>query len=73
MWCDWEKRNAKKIFGGKHERKEPLGRAEHKLEDDIKMDLKAIGQGGMDLFVWRRIEKNCSCCELNNKPLGFIL
>lgn len=56
MWRDWEKRNAKKIFVGKHERKRPLGRAEHKLEDDIKRNLKAIGQEGMDLFVWCRIE-----------------
>ena len=50
MWHDWEKRNAKKIFVGKRERKRPLGRAEHKLEDDIKMNLKAVGQEGMDLL-----------------------
>ena len=67
-----EKRNAKKIFVGKHERKRPLGRPEHKLEDDIEMTLKAVGQEGMDLFIWHRLELSCGCCELNNKPLDFI-
>ena len=72
MWHDWEKRSAKKIFVGNHERKRPVGRAEHKLEDDIKMDLKTVGQEGVDLFIWCRIEKSCGCCELNNIPLDCM-
>jgi hypothetical protein len=35
-------------FGEKLERKRPLGRLKHKWQDDIKMDLREIGWGGMD-------------------------
>jgi hypothetical protein len=33
---------------GKPEIKRPLGRPRHRCEDDIRMDLKEIGWGGMD-------------------------
>jgi hypothetical protein len=33
---------------GKPEEKRPLGRSSRKREDDIKMDLREIGRGGMD-------------------------
>jgi hypothetical protein len=33
---------------GKPEGKKPLGRPRHRWEDDIKMDLREIGWGGMD-------------------------
>jgi hypothetical protein len=33
---------------GKPERKRPLGRPRRKWEDNIKMDLREIGWGGMD-------------------------
>jgi hypothetical protein len=35
------------VFVGKPERKRPLGRPRHRCEDDIKMDLKEVGCGGM--------------------------
>jgi hypothetical protein len=35
-------------FGGKPERKEPLGRPSHKLEDNIKLDFPEVGCGGMN-------------------------
>jgi hypothetical protein len=42
------KRNACRILVGKPEGKRPLGRTRHGWEDNIKMDLKGIGWGGMD-------------------------
>jgi hypothetical protein len=33
---------------GKLEGKRPLGRPRHRREDNIKMDLQALGCGGMD-------------------------
>jgi len=53
------------------ETKEEDHRPEHKLEDHFKMDLKAVGQEGMDLLIWYRLELSCVCCELNNKLLDF--
>ena len=35
-------------FGGKPERKRPLGRPSHRWEDHINMDLQEIGCGSMD-------------------------
>jgi len=52
--------------------KEEDHRPEHKLEDNIKMYLKAVGQEGMDFLIWHRLELSCGCCELNNKPLDII-
>jgi hypothetical protein len=43
-----EKRNAYRILVGKPEGKRPLGRPRHRPEDNIKMDLRDIGWGGMD-------------------------
>jgi hypothetical protein len=46
--CMGEKRNAHRVLVGKPERKRPLGRPRRRWEDNIKMDLKKIGWGGMD-------------------------
>jgi hypothetical protein len=43
-----EKRNAYRILVGKPEGKIPLGRPRRRWEDNIKMDLREIGWGGMD-------------------------
>jgi hypothetical protein len=45
---DGEKRNAYRIMAGKPEGKAPLGRSRHRWVDNIKMDLREIGWGGMD-------------------------
>jgi hypothetical protein len=42
-----EKRNAYRILVGKPEGKRPLGRRKHRWVDNIKMDLREIGWGGM--------------------------
>jgi hypothetical protein len=43
-----EKRNAYRILVGKPGGKRPLGRQRHRWVDNIEMDLKGIGWGGMD-------------------------
>jgi hypothetical protein len=43
-----EKRNAYRILVGKPEGKRPLGRPRRRWEDNIRMDLRKIGWGGMD-------------------------
>jgi hypothetical protein len=43
-----EKRNACRILVGKPEGKSPLGRSRRRWEDNIKLDLREIGWGGMD-------------------------
>jgi hypothetical protein len=44
----WENDNAYRILVGKPEGKRPLGRPRRMWEDNIKMDLREIGWGGMD-------------------------
>jgi hypothetical protein len=43
-----KKRNVYGILVGKPEGKRPLGRPRHRWVDNIKMNLKEIGWGGMD-------------------------
>jgi hypothetical protein len=43
-----EKRNAYRISVGDPEVKRPLGRSIHRWVDNIKMDLREIGWGGME-------------------------
>jgi hypothetical protein len=43
-----ETKNAYRILVGKVEGKNPLGRPRHKLVDNIQLDLREIGWGGMD-------------------------
>jgi hypothetical protein len=43
-----DNRNACRILVGKPEGKRPLGRPRHRWENNIKMDLREIGWGGMD-------------------------
>jgi hypothetical protein len=42
------KRNAYRILVGKPEGKRPLGRPKRRWEDNIKMNIREIGWGGMD-------------------------
>jgi hypothetical protein len=43
-----DKRNAYRIMAGKPEGKRPLGRTRRRWVDNIKMDLREMGWGGMD-------------------------
>jgi hypothetical protein len=49
-----EKRNACRILVGKPEGKRPLGRPRRRWEDNIRMDLREIGWGGMD---WIHVDR----------------
>jgi hypothetical protein len=42
-----EKKNANNILMGKPEGKRPLGRPRRRWEDNIKIDLRELGWGGM--------------------------
>jgi hypothetical protein len=42
-----EKRNAYRVLVGKPEGERPLGRPRHRWEDNIKMDLRERGWGGV--------------------------
>jgi hypothetical protein len=43
-----EKRNARRIFVAKPERKKPLGRPKRRWVDNIKIDIREIGWGGIN-------------------------
>jgi hypothetical protein len=43
-----KKRGGYRVLVGKPEGKRPLGRTRRRWEDNIKMDLKEVGLGGMD-------------------------
>jgi hypothetical protein len=45
-----EKKNASRIFVGKPKGKRPLGRPRRRWVGNIKMNLREIGLGGMDLI-----------------------
>jgi hypothetical protein len=40
--------NAYRILVGKPEQKRPLGRSRHRWVDNVEMDLREVGWGGMD-------------------------
>jgi hypothetical protein len=43
-----ERRDAYRALVGKPEGRRPLGRPRHRWEDNIKMDLREVGWGGID-------------------------
>jgi hypothetical protein len=43
-----QKKNACRTLAGKQEGKRPLGRPRRRWVDNIKMDIREIGWGGMD-------------------------
>jgi len=43
-----ERRDIYRVSVGKPEGKRPLGRPRHRWEDNIKIDLQAVGCGGME-------------------------
>jgi hypothetical protein len=47
MWHVWV-RGAYRVLVGKPEGRRPLGRPRRRWKDNIKMDLREVGWGGMD-------------------------
>jgi hypothetical protein len=56
---------------GKPEGRRPLGRPRRRWVDNIKMDLREIGWGGMDWIDLAQGPVECSC-EHGNEPSGFM-
>jgi hypothetical protein len=56
---------------GKPEGQRPLGRPRHRREDNIEIDLQAVGCGGME---WSISGKGhvVATCECGNEPSGSI-
>ena len=46
--CMGERKGVYKVVVGKPEGQRPLGRPRHRWEDNIKIDLQAVGCGGME-------------------------
>jgi hypothetical protein len=54
-----EKRNTYIILVGKTERKSPLGRPKRRWENNIKIDLRELGWGGMDWIYLAQDTNQC--------------
>jgi hypothetical protein len=67
-----EKRNAYRILVGKPEGKTPLGKPRRREEDIIRMDVRAIGWGGMDWIDLAQDRDQEGPCEHGNEPSGSI-
>jgi hypothetical protein len=50
-----ERKGAYKVLVGKPEGKRPLGRPKHRWDDNVQMDLSAVGLGSMAGLIWLRI------------------
>jgi hypothetical protein len=64
-------RNAYMIFVGKPERRRPLGKPGVMWVDNIKMDLRQIGWGGMD-WIGLAQDSDQGSCEESNEPSGSL-
>jgi len=62
-----ERRGAYRVLVGKPEKKRPLGRPQHRWEDNIKMDLWVVGCGGME---WIDVAQN-RCQALVNMVMNL--
>jgi hypothetical protein len=75
LWCaghvarTWERRGAYRAVVGKPEGRRPRGRPRHRWKDNIKMDLREVGQG-----QWRPdwLGIGAGCCWCGNEHSGFI-
>jgi hypothetical protein len=67
-----EKRNAYRTLVGKPVGKRPLGRPRSRWMDNIKMDLREIGWGGMDWIVLAQDRDQWRALEHGNERYGTI-
>jgi hypothetical protein len=56
----------------KPEGRRPLGRRRRRCEDNIKLDLREIGCGGMGLLACLRVGTSEGCCEHGYEPWDYI-
>jgi hypothetical protein len=64
-----ERRGVYRVLVVKPEGKRPLGRPRRRWEDNIKMDHREVGCGGMDWFGQGQVAGTCEC---GNEPSGSI-
>jgi hypothetical protein len=68
-----ERRGAYRALMGKPEGRRPLGRPRRRWEDNIKMDMREVGWGGMD---WINLAQEqgqvAGSCECGYEPSGSI-
>jgi len=57
-----ERRGIFRVLVGKPEGKRPLGRARHRWEDNIEIDLQEVGCGGMDWIELSQDRYSCWAC-----------
>jgi hypothetical protein len=66
-----EERKVYKVFAGKPEGKNPLGRLRHRWEDGIRMDIREIGLGVCGLDSTGSGQRPVAgCCECGDEPSG---
>jgi hypothetical protein len=58
MWHVWGGGGVYWVLVRRPKGKRPLGRPRHRWEDNIKMDLREIGNDGANLIGWLRIESS---------------
>jgi hypothetical protein len=71
-----ERRCAYWVLVGKPDRRRLLGRPRHRWEDNMKMDLREVGWGGvgggMDWIDLAEDGQVLGSCECGNQPLDFV-
>jgi hypothetical protein len=67
-----EMRNTYKTFVEKSEGKCSLGRPKHRLEDNIRLDLKETGCEAVELIHAALYRDELELLEHGNKQLGFV-
>jgi hypothetical protein len=70
--ADGEERGVYRVLVGKPEGKRPLGRPRRRWEDNIRMDLREVGCGGMDWIGLAQDRQVASNCECGNELSGSI-
>jgi len=69
----WGKERLYRVLVGKPEGKRPLGRPRRRWEDNIKVDLKEVGCGGMDwIGLAQKRDRWPALVNVVMGPLGSI-
>jgi hypothetical protein len=67
-----ERRGAYRALVGKPEGRRPLGRPRRRWEDNIKMDLREVGWGGVDWIHLAQDRQVAGSCVYGDEPSGSI-
>jgi hypothetical protein len=67
-----ERRGAYRALVGKPEGRRPLGRPRLRWEDNIKMDLREVGWGGVDWIDLAHVRDRCRARVYGDEPWGSI-